>query len=77
MFTLSLNSCLSSMVSASALAMTGTMLTIFPSLFINSMSIERNLKKQNKTNQQQKKTNKRNLVSIRLTYIYLFLIAVC
>lgn len=48
-FTLSLNSCLSSMVSASALAMTGTMLTILPSLFINSMSMERNLKKQNKT----------------------------
>lgn len=41
--TLSLNSCLSSMVSVSALAMTGTMLTIFPNLFMNSMSMGRNL----------------------------------
>lgn len=41
--TLSLNSCLSSMVSVSALAMTGTMLTIFPNLFMNSTSMGRNL----------------------------------
>ncbi len=31
------------MVSVSALAMTGTMLTIFPNLFMNSTSIGRNL----------------------------------
>lgn len=44
--TLSLNSCLSSMVSVSALAMTGTMLTIFPNLFMNSTSMGRNLETQ-------------------------------
>lgn len=43
LLTLCLNSSLSSMVSVSALAITGTMLTIFPSRFINSTSIGRNL----------------------------------
>lgn len=44
LLTLCLNSSLSSMVSVSALAITGTMLTIFPSRFINSTSIGRNLR---------------------------------
>lgn len=34
------------MVSVSALAMTGTMLTILPNLFMNSMSMGRNLETQ-------------------------------